>query len=401
MVDFPVIFLLFAHDGKKIADTVKKSLEKNETTVHNVDVSQVSEAPPSSVLVLFLTPGMLSVLKSPNAPDLNGVYSKSSMCVLFFHDTINFTGDSVQQLLQQTIPSFQKWSCFPTGNRVLTIVLKILELLDTVEEVQDQEFPGLVSECQLYPESVWKDKQTVFISFNYERTQEDKVTVNVDELLFEATWFNPYTFMFKYNHGCNANGERLVVVSVNGDCKGTSKIFVKDRNQILLEDINDLASPLYFLQDIVKSIKDTESEIHNASIDVKLLDGTKELIKMLAQLPDFSESYKPDSSYKQNKKIQEEPSVNEDLSYNIEPEVRRSNSQSIRKRREESIPDCSRKDAHAPCISTELQSKRISKALQNLSAEEDLPLIKVNPDLKRSLPGDFFESVLESNNGVC
>lgn len=101
--------------------------------------------------------------------------------------------------------------------------------------------------------------------------------------------------MFVFNYilaGCNANGERLVVVSINGDCKGTSKIFVKDRNQILLEEINDLASPLYFLQDIVKSIKDTKSEIHNASIDVKLLDGTKELIKMLAQLPDFSESYK-------------------------------------------------------------------------------------------------------------
>lgn len=92
--------------------------------------------------------------------------------------------------------------------------------------------------------------------------------------------------------------------------------------------------------------------------------------------------------------------MEEDLCYYTESEVRRSNSQNIRKRREESVPDCSRKDANAPCISTELQSKRISKALQNLSAEEDLPLIKVNPDLMRSLPADFFESVLESNS-VC
>lgn len=400
MLDFPVIFLLFSHDGKKIADTVKKSLEKNEITVHNVDISQISEAFPSSALVVFLTPVMLSVLKSAHAPDLNSVYNKSSTCALFFHETINYTGDSVQQLLKQTIPSFQKWSCFPTGNKVLTIVLKILELLDTVEEEQDQEFPGLVSECQLYPESVWKDNQTVFISFNYEGTQEDKVTVNVDETLFEATWVNPYTFMFKYNHGCNANGERLVIVSVNGECKGTSKIYVKDRSQILLEEINDSASPLHFLQDIVKSIKDTESELPNASIDVKLLDGTKQLLKMFTQLPDFSDGNKTDSSYKQNIESREEPSLEEDLSYNIEPEVLRSNSQNIRKRREDSVPDCSRKDANAPCISTELQSKRISKALQNLSAEEDLPLIKVNPDLKRSLPDDFFESVLESKS-VC
>lgn len=156
MLDFPVIFLLFAHDGIKIADTVKKGLEKNEITVHSVDISQISEAFTSSALVLFLTPGMLSVLKSAHAPDLNSVYNKRSTCALFFHETINFTGDSVQQLLKQKIPSFKKWSCFPTGNRVLTIILKIIELLDAVEEGPNQDVPGLESECQLYPESVWK-----------------------------------------------------------------------------------------------------------------------------------------------------------------------------------------------------------------------------------------------------
>lgn len=64
--------------------------------------------------------------------------------------------------------------------------------------------------------------------------------------------------------------------------------------------------------------------------------------------------------------------------------------------------DCSRKDANTLCQSTELQSKQISKALQNLSLVEEVPLIKVNPDLKRSLPDDLFESaLLESNNSVC
>lgn len=152
--------------------------------------------------------------------------------------------------------------------------------------------------------------------------------------------------------------------------------------------------------DIVQSIKDTKSESSNASIDVKLLDGTKQLLKKLAQLSGFSEVIESDSSYKQNIESREESSLEEDLCYNTESEIRRSNSQNIRKRREESVPDCSREDANVPCISTELQSKRISKALQNLSAEEDLPLIKVNPDLMRSLPADFFESVLESNS-VC
>lgn len=88
--------------------------------------------------------------------------------------------------------------------------------------------------------------------------------------------------------GCNTNGERLVTVFVNGDCVGTAKMFVKDRSQILLEEINDSASPLHFLQDIVQSIKDTKSESSNASIDVKLLDGTKQLLKKLAELSGFS-----------------------------------------------------------------------------------------------------------------
>lgn len=156
MLDFPIVSLLCAHDGINIANTVKKSLEKNETKVLIVDVLQISEAPPFSVLVLFLTPGMLSVMKSSHAPDLNSVYSRSKTCALFFHETINFYGDSIQQLLQQTIPSFTKWGCLPTGKRIRVIVLKIIELIDTVEEEPDQDVPGLVWDCKLYPESVWE-----------------------------------------------------------------------------------------------------------------------------------------------------------------------------------------------------------------------------------------------------
>lgn len=69
-------------------------------------------------------------------------------------------------------------------------------------------------------------------------------------------------------------------------------IFVKDRSQILLGEINDSASPLHFLKDIVQSIKDTDSELPTESIDVKLLEGTKQFLKMLAQLPDFSDGNK-------------------------------------------------------------------------------------------------------------
>lgn len=62
-----------------------------------------------------------------------------------------------------------------------------------------QDFPDLVPQCKLYPECEWKNNQTVFISFDSERTQGDTVTVDVDQTLFEATWVNPYTFIFTYN----------------------------------------------------------------------------------------------------------------------------------------------------------------------------------------------------------
>lgn len=148
----PTVFLLYAQDGIKIADTVKKRLEQNETTVHVADVLQINEAFPSSALVLFLTPEMLSLLKSHNAPDLKSVHHKSSTCALFFHDTINFAGDSVQQILNQKIPSFEKWHPYLLEKRVRPTVLQILNLVETM----DVEIPDLVSDCKLYPDAVWE-----------------------------------------------------------------------------------------------------------------------------------------------------------------------------------------------------------------------------------------------------
>lgn len=184
----------------------------------------------------------------------------------------------------------------------------------------------------------------------------------------------------------------MVTVSLNEDCVGTFKIFLKDRDEILLEEINDSASSLHFLQEILLSIKNKENDLLPECIDSEILNGTKQLLKKLALIPNFSKCNKTDSSNKQDEKTREE----EDLSNSTEPVVRRPNSQGIRKRREISIPDCYKQVTGAPCKSTELQSKRHSKAIQTLSAEEELPLIKVNADLKRTLPADVFDSIQKS-----
>lgn len=131
MMENPTVFLLYAKDGIKIADTVKERLEQNETTVHVADVLKIHDEFPSSLLVLFLTPEMLSLLKSPNAPDLKSVHHKSNKCALFFHDTINFAGDPVQQILNQKVPSYEKWHRFGIEKKVRATVLQILNLIET------------------------------------------------------------------------------------------------------------------------------------------------------------------------------------------------------------------------------------------------------------------------------
>lgn len=80
----PTVFLLYAKDGIKIADTVKERLEQNETTVHVADVLEIHDEFPSSLLVLFLTPEMLSLLKSPKcARSQKCASQKQQMCFIF------------------------------------------------------------------------------------------------------------------------------------------------------------------------------------------------------------------------------------------------------------------------------------------------------------------------------
>ena len=44
----------------------------------------------------------------------------------------------------------------------------------------------------------FQENQTVFISFKSQFSDEEKVTVEVNQKLFEATWINPYTCTFYF-----------------------------------------------------------------------------------------------------------------------------------------------------------------------------------------------------------
>ena len=44
----------------------------------------------------------------------------------------------------------------------------------------------------------FQENQTVFISFKTHYSNEEKVTVEVNKKLFEATWINPYTCTFYF-----------------------------------------------------------------------------------------------------------------------------------------------------------------------------------------------------------
>lgn len=44
----------------------------------------------------------------------------------------------------------------------------------------------------------FQENQTVFISFKSQYSDEEKVTVEVNQKLFEATWINPYTCTFYF-----------------------------------------------------------------------------------------------------------------------------------------------------------------------------------------------------------
>ena len=44
----------------------------------------------------------------------------------------------------------------------------------------------------------FQENQTVFISFKTHYSNEEKVTVEVNKKLFDATWINPYTCTFYF-----------------------------------------------------------------------------------------------------------------------------------------------------------------------------------------------------------
>ena len=154
-MDSPEVFLLYANDGSQVADLVKKRLEQNATTVHAVNILHIQDPLHCSAAILFLTPRMFSVLKASHLPDLKWLPQFCKVCALFFHETINFTSEGVQETLNQKLPLFRRWSVLPLVKKVRTLTLQILELLETVVEAADPEL-SLVSECECYPEFEWK-----------------------------------------------------------------------------------------------------------------------------------------------------------------------------------------------------------------------------------------------------
>lgn len=74
-----------------------------------------------------------------------------------------------------------------------------------------------------------------------------------------------------------------MTVLVNDVHAGACKILIKNRDQILLEEINDETSPLHYLQDIMQTIEDTEIELLTVTTDSKILKGTRRLLKRLYQ----------------------------------------------------------------------------------------------------------------------
>ena len=86
-----------------------------------------------------------------------------------------------------------------------------------------------------------------------------------------------------------AYGHQYVNVYLNEDVTFTSRVFIKDRDHIILDEISKMDSPLNYLQNILKKIKYNEGALALPTIETKILEGTKHLLKTLNKIPDDGE----------------------------------------------------------------------------------------------------------------
>lgn len=92
-----------------------------------------------------------------------------------------------------------------------------------------------------------------------------------------------FLLIFELYADCRDSPQHTVTVCANDVHVGACKVLIKNRDQILLEEINDENSSLHYLQDIMQTIKDTEVELHTVTTDSRILNGTRQLLKRLNQ----------------------------------------------------------------------------------------------------------------------
>ncbi|XP_062607926.1 uncharacterized protein LOC134269739 [Saccostrea cucullata] len=382
-MDYSVL-LVYENDGTHIVDIVSKHLTEYNTKVYTSKLLQIIDPPAYCTTVLILTPGMLSVLKSSSSPDLSHLQHNKSKCALFVHESININSVSVQEILRNNLPSFPEWIVYHFAKKVRPLILQILELIEIEEEDADPEL-HLVSNITLYPDTEWEENQRVFISFNSTREKEDKVEVEINSNLIQTTWVNPHTSTFTVTDSCGC-GKRAVTVCVNEIPVGTAQVFIKDKNQTLVEEINDVTSPLHYLKEILNSIQDQEEMIYSITTESLILEGTKKLLKTL-----HKKSQECDKKENPNTGCKQTPEEHTIISPENADVVRlRPTRETIRNRRllsSKHLFICIR------LLNDNRQSQRISLAQQKLSLEEELPSIKHDDELLKSLPSDFFDSI--------
>ncbi|XP_048757755.2 uncharacterized protein LOC125668053 isoform X2 [Ostrea edulis] len=214
--------------------------------------------------------------------------------------------------------------------------------------------------------------QDVFISFDSEIPAEDKIMVEIDGGMFEAKRINPYTYVFTFAD-CFGSGNRTVAVLMNEDLLlGTHQIVVKDGYQTLLDEINDVTSPLHYIQEILTTTQTNEGHLKSEMTNTLILEGTKNLIKKLHEKSDISGGM--------CSQMDQIPEKNTIMLEEGEEIVRRRSSRLTTRRRRSLLGKTYKR-----------QSQRVSCAHEYLSVEENLPSIKLNSDLLKSLPPDFFD----------